>query len=144
MILLLLMFFIIFFRLIKKSGLLFAKFRYSRRAKIAMNVFCCFIKEELSKKFRNEVYVFVSEKKKLVHFAFSRPLISYPFFGWNYRLCCSPMRRKKKTFLLIIKWSILFWTIVWDGKVTIFFLEKIEKSKQKHGSRKRLTSRGNV
>ena len=44
-----------------------------------MNIFCYCIKEELFKKFRIEVDIFVS-KKKLVHFAFSRPLISYSFF----------------------------------------------------------------
>ena len=80
MMLLMVAFFFVFFRLIKKSRLLFARFRYSNQAKITINIFCCYIKEGLSKKFRIEVDVFLSKKKQLVNFAFSRPLISYPFF----------------------------------------------------------------
>ena len=63
-----------------------------------MNVFCCFIKEELSKKFRNEVYVFVSEKEKLVHFAFSRPLISYPFLDEIIDFAAHRWEERKKPF----------------------------------------------
>ena len=44
-----------------------------------MNIFCCYIRNELSKKFKIEVDVFMS-KKKLAHFAFYKPLISYSFF----------------------------------------------------------------
>ena len=39
-----------------------------------MNIFCCYIKEELSKRFRIEVDVFVSKNKELIPFTFSRPL----------------------------------------------------------------------
>lgn len=45
-----------------------------------MNVFCCYMKQELFKKFKTEVDVFVSKKKALVYFAFYKLLISYPFF----------------------------------------------------------------
>lgn len=44
-----------------------------------MNSFCCYIKKELFKKFRNELDVFVS-KKKLLYFTFTRALTSYHFF----------------------------------------------------------------
>ena len=87
------------FFLLKKpkiSRLLFAKFRYSNQAKIAMNVFCCYIKEELWKKFRIEVDVFVFKKKKFVYFAFSRPLISYLFL--MKLLILSRIGGRKKTF----------------------------------------------
>lgn len=44
-----------------------------------MNVFCCYVKYKLFRKFKVEIDAFVSKKKKLVHFAFYKPLISYPF-----------------------------------------------------------------
>lgn len=67
-----------------------------------MNVFCCYIKEELSKKFTIEADVFVSKKKELVHFAFTRPLISYPFYDEIIDFVVDQWE-ERKTFLLVIK-----------------------------------------
>ena len=67
-----------------------------------MNVFCCYIKEELSKKFTIEADVFFSKKKELVHFAFTRPLISYPFYGEIIDFVVDQWE-ERKTFLLVIK-----------------------------------------
>ena len=45
-----------------------------------MNVFCLCLASSICKKFRIEAEVFVSKKKKLVHTALEKPLISYYFF----------------------------------------------------------------
>ena len=42
-----------------------------------MNIFCRRLSDSIFKKFNTEADVFVSKKKKLVHIAFKRPLISY-------------------------------------------------------------------
>ena len=67
-----------------------------------MNVFCCYIKEELSKKFTIEADVFVSKKKELVHFPFTRPLISYPFYDEIVDFVVDQWE-ERKTFLLVTK-----------------------------------------
>ena len=45
-----------------------------------MNIFYKCLSEPVFKRFNIEADVFVSKKKKLVHIAFERPLISYYFF----------------------------------------------------------------
>ena len=45
-----------------------------------MNSFCRCLRSSLSQKFKIEVDVYVSKKKKLVHLSFLKPLISYLFF----------------------------------------------------------------
>ena len=45
-----------------------------------MNSFCICLRSSLSQKFKVEVDVYVSKKKKLVHMSFLKPLISYSFF----------------------------------------------------------------
>lgn len=47
-----------------------------------MKVFCVFIKEKISEKFGIDVDVFISRKKRLVHFAFKKPLTSHLFFNY--------------------------------------------------------------
>ena len=45
-----------------------------------MNNFCRWIRSSLFQKFKIEVHVYVSKKKKLLHLSFLKPLVSYPFF----------------------------------------------------------------
>ena len=45
-----------------------------------MNIFCRCLSESIFKRFNIEADVFVSKRKKLVHIAFERALISYYFF----------------------------------------------------------------
>ena len=45
-----------------------------------MNSFCRCLRSSLSQKFKVEVDVYVSKKKKLAHMSFLKPLISYSFF----------------------------------------------------------------
>ena len=42
-----------------------------------MRVFCWFIKEKIERRLGLSVDIFVSKKKKLVHFAFKKALSSY-------------------------------------------------------------------
>ena len=44
-----------------------------------MRGFCETIKKAVSKRFNKEIDVFVSRKKRFVHFAFPQPLMSYSF-----------------------------------------------------------------
>ena len=46
-----------------------------------MSIFCRCLSDSILKKFNIEADVFVSKKKKLVHIAFEKPLISYYFFS---------------------------------------------------------------
>lgn len=52
---------------------------YNLITRVSMNIFCCYNREKVFKKFRIEIDAFVS-KKKLVHFAFYKPMMPYPFF----------------------------------------------------------------
>ena len=45
-----------------------------------MNSFCGHLEQSLSKKFKIEVDLFVSKKKKLIHLSLFKPLLSYEFF----------------------------------------------------------------
>ena len=45
-----------------------------------MKVFCCYLKDALSKKISLDADVFVSRKKKHVHIAFKIPISEYEFF----------------------------------------------------------------
>ena len=45
-----------------------------------MKVFCCYLKDALSKKSSLDADVFVSRKKKHVHIAFKIPISEYEFF----------------------------------------------------------------
>ena len=45
-----------------------------------MKVFCCYLKDGLSKKFSFDADVFVSRKKKHVHTAFNIPISEYESF----------------------------------------------------------------
>ena len=60
-------------------------------------MFCCYLKDALSKKFSLDTDVFVSRKKKDVHIAFKIPTLEYESFD---RLIdfISDEREKRKTF----------------------------------------------
>ena len=45
-----------------------------------MRVFCEYIRRSVSNHFGIEINASVSRKKRLVHFAFKQPLLSYPFY----------------------------------------------------------------
>lgn len=59
-----------------------------------MKVFCVFIKEKISEKFGIDVDLFISRKKRLVHFAFKKPLTSHVFF--NYLIVFVKNEREKR------------------------------------------------
>ena len=62
-----------------------------------MKMFCCYLKDALSKKFSLDTDVFVSRNKKDVHIAFKIPTFEYEFFD---RLIdfISDEREKRKIF----------------------------------------------
>ena len=45
-----------------------------------MRAFCEDIKKVIPNRFGIEIDVFVSRKRRLVHFAFKQPLLGYPFY----------------------------------------------------------------
>lgn len=81
-----------------------------------------YIKDEIFQKFRIEVNVFVSKKKKLVHFAFYKPLMSYPFFHDIINLVADPLEGTKIFFqhlqndLSKVKCQYEMEKLLWENK----------------------------
>ena len=63
--------------------------------------FFCYVKDELFRKFEIEVDIFVSIKK-LIHFAFNKPLIIYPFF-MNLLIFLLATGKKREIYVQIVK-----------------------------------------
>ena len=60
-----------------------------------MNSFCRCLRSSLNQKFKVEVDVYISKKKKLVRVSFLKPLISYSFFEELIDFAESYLKKRK-------------------------------------------------
>ena len=96
-----------------------------------MKVFCCYLKDALSKKISLDADVFVSRKKKHVHIAFKIPISEYEFFD---RLIDSISDEWEKRKIFFEDYKMIYPRLITSLKWKfdyVFFERKAKNGKQR-------------